>query len=78
MTFKDNQELRAMDEKGLRQEVSKAKTYLNSICFDHEQGNHKNTAEMQKVRKYIARMGTFLSERNNEVKTAPQEAATSK
>jgi ribosomal protein L29 len=70
MTFKEDQELRSMDEKALNKEISTAKKYLDGISFEHRQGNLKNTSQKKKTRRYIAAIKTFLSLRNNEAPVA--------
>jgi ribosomal protein L29 len=71
MTFKDDKELKSMDEKALHKEISTAMKYFDGICFEHAQGNLKDTTQKKKTRRYIALIKTFMSLRNNE---APKEA----
>lgn len=70
MTFKEDQELRSMDEKALQTELNTAKKYLDGISFDHEQGNLKDTTQKKKTRRYIAAIKTFMSARKHEAPVA--------
>lgn len=63
MQFKTIKELRSLDEKDLNKELALVTDYLNSISFEHSQGNLKDTSQLQKFRIYIAWMNTILNER---------------
>lgn len=70
MTFKEDQELRSMDEKALNKELESAKKFLNGIAFEHQQGNLKDTSQKKKTRRYIAVIKTIMSLRQNDAQTA--------
>ncbi len=70
MTFKEDQELKSMDEKALNKEIAAARKYLDGISFEHEQGDLKDTTQKKKTRRYIAAIKTFISLRKSEASVA--------
>lgn len=70
MTFKEDQELKSMDEKALNKEIVASEKYLDGISFEHQQGNLKDTTQKKKTRRYIAAIKTFLSLRKIEAPKA--------
>lgn len=63
MQFKLYKELLSIDEKGLEKELGVARKYLSAISFENNQRNLKDTSQLKKMRKYIARIRTIQSSR---------------
>ena len=60
------QEIRELDNAALLDKVEELKKELFGLRFQHATGQLENTARLREVRKSIARIKTFLTEREND------------
>jgi len=64
-------DLDAMDDDALAQELAKAKTELFNLRFSHATGQLEDHGRLKAVRKDIARIYTIVRERELGIRTAP-------
>ncbi|MDP2691843.1 MAG: hypothetical protein U1C97_01945 [Candidatus Gracilibacteria bacterium] len=74
MTFTDLKELHSMDLKHLKKEAQKVIHFLNGIAFENSHGNLKDTSQLSKARKHLARIRTLQTKRKVETPMPPKAA----
>lgn len=63
--MKTLEELRKLDIAKLLEELNGAEVHFFKVRFEVENGQAKNTHEVTKYRKYIARVKTLINESNS-------------
>ncbi|SNC62777.1 LSU ribosomal protein L29P [Kytococcus aerolatus] len=71
---KTMEDLRGMDDQGLRDALAEAKQELFNLRFQSATGQMTNSSRLKAVRKDIARIYTEMRERELNIGRSPQEA----
>lgn len=63
MQFRTIKELRSTAEKALITELKDARKYKNALLFERAQGSLKDSSQVKKTKKHMARIYTLFQER---------------